>query len=52
MAETTATSGFLQKNSKNKKGIDHYGRNYKLHPDLQKEEKIKSNVHGRNYSYN
>merc|ERR1711947_55895 len=27
------------------------GRNYKLHPNFQKEEKIKSTVHGRNYSY-
>ena len=37
MAETAATSGFFRKNSKNKEGIDHHGRNYKLHLDFQKE---------------
>ena len=52
MAETAATSGFFRKNSQNKEGIDRHGRNYKLHQDFQKEEKIKSTVHGRNYSYN
>merc|ERR1712055_996496 len=51
MAETAATSGFFRKNSQNKEGVDHHGRNYKLHPNFQKEEKIKSTVHGRNYSY-
>ena len=39
MAETAATSGFFRKNSQNKEGIDHHGRNYKLHLDFQKELK-------------
>ena len=39
MAETAATSGFFRKNSQNKEGIDHHGRNYKLHLDFQKEFK-------------
>merc|ERR1712105_97451 len=51
MAETAATSGFFRKNSQNKEGIVHHGRNYKLHPDFQKEEKVRTSVHGRNYSY-
>ena len=51
MAETPATSGFFRKNSKNKEGIDHHERNYKLQLDFPKEDKIKSTVHGRNYSY-
>merc|ERR1711936_1391015 len=51
MVETAATSGFFRKNSQNKEGIDRHGRNYKLHQDFQKEVKIKSTVHGRNYSY-
>ena len=45
MAETAATSGFFRKNSQNKEGIDHHGRNYKLHPNFQKEEKIKYKLH-------
>ena len=47
--ETTATSWFFQNTSQNKKGIDHHGRNYKLHPDFQKEEENKSKINGRNY---
>ena len=60
MAETAATSGFFQKNSQNKEGIDRYGKNYKLHLDVQKEFKKKTPLfkdettatsHGRSYSY-
>ena len=51
MAETAATSGFFRKNSQNKEGIDHHGRNYKLHLDFQKEFLKKSTLHGRNYSH-
>ena len=51
MAETAATSRFFRKNSQNKEANDRHGRNYNLHQDFQKEEKIKSTVHGRNYSY-
>ena len=39
MAETAATSVFFRRNSQNKEGIDRHGRKYKLHQDIQKEEK-------------
>ena len=50
LVETTATGRFFRKTSKNKKGIEHQGRDYKLYPGFKKEEH-ESTITGRNYGY-